>query len=191
MVITTEQVASYIAGQDLELAYKVANTFLLYMITDFEAPIMDRLQDTSLVVTAIYETAERHQDVIPPEEAGVTAVADAIVLANRQLAERRREFDGNIESLATDWAKIGHAADVVFSDRAAELREGELTIETYRYVCTAFLKPSWLRCCVLTVRGICESGQWWPVSYPELILYRVDDICMWRCVPIERCLTQS
>lgn len=132
MVITTEQAASYIAGKDPQLGYKVADAFLLYMITEADGALMDRLQDTSWLATAIFTTAEQMPDIPPPDEASVSAVADAIVLANQQLVERRRAFDGDIKSLTIDWAKIAHSADVMFAESAAELREGDLTTETYR-----------------------------------------------------------
>eukprot|EP00892_Ulva_mutabilis_P009928 jgi/Ulvmu1/7307/UM035_0096.1 len=132
LIITTEQVASYIAGRDLQLGYKAANAFLLYLITNGDPPMMDRLQDASWLVSAIFGTVELLQDVDTADEASVTAVADALVLANRQLVQRRSEFDGDVESIAIDWAKIAHSADVVFADSAAELREGELTTESYR-----------------------------------------------------------
>jgi len=133
LVVTTEQVASYIAGRDLQLGYKAANAFLLYVVTEGDAPLIERLQDASWLVTAIFGTVERMQEVDAADEASVTAVADAVVLANQQLVVRRGEFDGDVESLAVDWAKIAHSADVGFAQSAADLREGDLTTESYRY----------------------------------------------------------
>lgn len=132
MVITTEQVASYIAGEDLQLGYKAADAFLLHLVTEGEGPLIDRLQDTSWLVSGVFTTTERLQDAMPPDEASVSALADAIVLVNQQLVERRRDFDGEVESLIIDWSKIAHSADVVFAANAAKLREGDLTEETYR-----------------------------------------------------------
>lgn len=132
MVITTEQVASYIAGEDLQLAYKAADEFLLRLVTEGEGPVIDRLQDSSWLVSGVFATAEQLEDAIPPDEASVSALADAIVLVNQQLVERRRDFDGDVESLIIDWSKTAHAADVVFAEGAVKLRAGDLTTETYR-----------------------------------------------------------
>jgi hypothetical protein len=138
-VLTAEQIAAFLAGDDLPAAYNISNAVLRQITATAGGDVISKVQDPTWLTSTITSVA-RAAAVAAPDPAKAQAVTDAIVLVNTRLVEiRDSKGAGDPEQLLTGWAKAAHVGDVAFAAHAAKLGAGDMGDTEFECVPSALM----------------------------------------------------
>jgi hypothetical protein len=131
-VVTMEQIAAFLAGENMTTAFDVSDAVLRQLTATAGGDVLTKVQDPTWVASAITSAATT-ASLPAPDTAKTKAVADSIVLVNKRLLDiQQGEGAGNTQKLLTGWAKAAHVGDVLFAEDAAKLGSGDMDETEFR-----------------------------------------------------------